>query len=263
MTDIVENQVVENQVQNAPEPTPSEQEARTQGWVPKEEFTGDEKQWIDADEFVRRKPLFDKIDRQNRELKEVKKTLEQLSAHHAKVRETEYERALASLKAQKAAAYEEGDANKIVEIDEQIIDVKDQQKAHKAEQAAQAQQEARALHPEFEAWTNRNSWYVQNPVMKAAADTIGLQLAQKGMDREQILKEVEKQIKAEFPHKFNNPNREKPGAVEAASPKGTKTKADFAPSDWERQVAKRFVRQGVFKSEAEYYKQLEELNGKS
>jgi hypothetical protein len=269
MTDQVVDQQVENQVQNAPEPSPVELEARNQGWVPKEEFTGDEKQWIDADEFVRRKPLFEKIDRQNRELKEVKKALDQLTAHHAKVKEVEYERALAALKAQKAAAFEEGDAAKIVEIDEQIADTKEEQKAFKAEATRQAQAEARAIHPEFEAWTKRNSWYTADPIMKAAADAIGIQLAQaatakgEAPDREAILKGVETKIKAEFPHKFRNPNREKPGAVESASPKGTKSDTDYSPSDFERQVAKRFVRQGVFKTEAEYYKQLKDMNGKS
>jgi hypothetical protein len=263
MTDAVTTEVVLDKPADAPiEPTPVEQDARTQGWVPKEDFTGDEALWIDAAEFVRRRPLFDKIDRQNRELKEVRKTLDQLAAHHAQVRELEYKRALADLKTQKATAFEEGDASRIVEIDDQIDAVKEQQKAHKVEQAQAVQREAAQVHPEFEAWTNRNTWYESNPIMKAAADTIGRDLAGK-MDRAEVLKEVEKRIRQEFPHKFTNPNREKPGAVESTSPKGKKSDVDYSPSDFERQVAKRFVRQGVFKNEDEYYKQLKQLNGKS
>ena len=49
-------------------PVPVEATARTQGWKPKEEFTGDPALWVDAKEFVGRAPLFDKIKGQSKEL---------------------------------------------------------------------------------------------------------------------------------------------------------------------------------------------------
>ena len=54
-----ENQNLE---QEAPELSPIEQKAIQMGWRPKEQFEGDEEEFIDAKEFVRRQPLFDRIE---------------------------------------------------------------------------------------------------------------------------------------------------------------------------------------------------------
>ncbi len=241
------------------EPTANEVEARSSGWVPKEEYQGEENKWVDADEFVRRGPLFEKINTQNRELKEVKKALAQLATHHASVRETEYKRALDDLKAQKRDAFTEGDPDKIIDIDDKILEVKEAQKAFKDEQLTEASREAKEIHPEFEAWINKNTWYTSNTLMKAAADALGTELAGKGFTPSQVLIEVEKQIKAEFKHKFTNPNREKPNPVEGTG-KGVGGRSAYSPSGMERQIAERFVRQGVFKSVDDYYAELKKDN---
>lgn len=88
-------------VATPPEVSPVEEKARDLGWKPKEEFHGDEEQFIDAGEFLRRKPLFDKIEHMGKELKETKKVLNLLQSHHSKVKETEYNRALAELKSER------------------------------------------------------------------------------------------------------------------------------------------------------------------
>ena len=56
------------------EPSDIEQRAMDLGWRPKEDFEGDEATFIDAAEFVRRQPLFDKIESMGRELKETKRS---------------------------------------------------------------------------------------------------------------------------------------------------------------------------------------------
>lgn len=260
------DQVVDQQAvaEDTPEPTAVELEAREQGWIPKEEYDGDEHRWIPADEFVRRKPLFDKIEKQRRELDKLKESVGILADHNTKIKEHEYNRALATLRAQKKDAFLEGDADKIVTIDEQIDQVKDQQKQFTTQQAQAVKQEATAIHPEFEDWTNKNSWYVNNRPMKAFADEIGKELAAKGGRTPlQILQEVEKQVKAEFPTKFVNQNRQKPGAVEGAGKGNGRNSDTYTPSDMERRVAKKLVEAGAFKTEAEYYKDLQKLNGKS
>lgn len=238
------------------EASANEVEARTAGWVPKEEYNGDENKWVDADEFVRRGPLFEKINLQNRELKEVKKTLAQLAAHHAQVKEVAYKDALATLKAQKREAFTDGDPDKIIAIDEKIDEIKAEQRNFEYTRAQEAktavQQE---VHPEFESWTNRNPWYNNSLPMRAFADALGVELRAKGLTPTNVLKEVEKQVREEFPKKFQNPNREKPGTVEGAS-KGSGSKAEsYDMTDLERDVMRRFVRQGVM-SEKEYIAEL-------
>jgi hypothetical protein len=73
--------------------TKIQQQAMEQGWVPKEEFQGDEETFIDAAEFVRRGELFGKIEHQNREMKLLRQSLEALKQHHSKTKEVEYQRA--------------------------------------------------------------------------------------------------------------------------------------------------------------------------
>lgn len=258
MTDQVTNDQPTEQVQ---EINPVEQEARASGWVPKEEYQGDENKWVDAAEFVRRGPLFEKINASNREIKELKKALDQLSAHHRKVKETSFQEALAALREEKKAAYVEGDPDKIVEIDDKIADIKDQQKAYAAAQAAEAaktvQQE---IHPTFQNWVARNTWYNTSEPMRAYADALGKKLHQSGLTPDEVLKQVEAQVKEEFPNKFRNANRDKAPAVEGASTAGKSGGARYNLTAEERMIMERFVRQKVM-TEEQYIAELKKVKG--
>lgn len=259
MSDNVD-QVVEPQV-NETQVDPVETEARASGWVPKDEFHGDPNKWVDAGEFVRRAPLFQKIDAQGQELKNLRKGLEALKAHHAQVRETEYKRALEELKAAKKQAYIDGEVDEIVEIDEKIDAVKTEQTKFKQEQAASVT-EPEVVHPEFAAWNKRNTWYNESKPMRAFADALGLELRATGMSPTEVLRQVEIKIKEEFPNKFRNPNRDKPGAVEAggkSSPsKGNSGEASL--TDEERRIMNTFVRTGVMTKE-QYIADLKKVKG--
>jgi hypothetical protein len=244
MTDQVDNQ---DNTASAPEPTQNEVEARQSGWVPKEEFQGDENKWVDADEFVRRGPLFKKIDIQTRELKEVKKALDQLKIHHASVKETAYKEALEALKAEKKAAYIDGDPDKIIELDDRIAEVKEEKRRFDIQRAEEVKQVAtQELNPEFVAWTSRNTWYDNSKPMRAFADALGVELHANGMSPSQVLREVERQVKEEFPNKFRNANRDKAPTVEGASKGGGKSNSGgFELSAMEKSIMERFVRQKI------------------
>lgn len=258
-----ENQVVDNEVvQN--EVDPVEVEARASGWVPKEEFHGDAHKWVDAGEFVRRAPLFQKIDLQTREMKELRRGLDELKQHHARVRETEYARAVTELKQAKKDAFVDGDPDKIVEIEDKLEAVKDAQRKFAVEQAQAA---ARAttpevIHPEFAAWTKRNTWYDNSKPMRAFADALGIELRAGGMSPSEVLKQVEIQVKEEFPNKFRNPNRDKPGSVEGTSKGGGKSSGsgEAGLSDDERRIMNTFVRTGVMTKE-QYIAELKKVKG--
>lgn len=258
MTDQVDQDVN----QEVHEPSANEVEARTAGWVPKEEYNGDENKWVDADEFVRRGPLFEKINSTTRELKEVRKALDQLKAHHSTVKETAYKEALADLKAQKREAFIDGDPDKIIDIDDQIAAVKEQQRAFDATRKVEVEQAATGeIHPEFAAWTSRNTWYNTSKPMKAYADALGIDLRESGLSPTEVLKRVEIEVKKEFPQKFHNPNRDKASAVEGVGKGGGKTNGGGdGLTELERNIMERFVRQNVMTREqykAELKKQKE------
>ena len=246
-----------NPPEDKPQLSAAEQQAMEQGWVPQEEWEGDPEQWRPAKEFLDRGELFKKIEDQNRTIKEFKRALDDLKGHHAKTRETEYARAIQALKAQKIAALEEGDAAAVVKLDDQIDLVKDEQS--KLKQAANEPQQVEP-NPEFTNWVDKNKWYETSQPMRAYADALGRDLAYKGLSPSEVLKEVERQVRDEFPQKFRNANRDKPGAVEGSTNKGGKTGGDVVLSDEERRVMQRFVRTGVM-TEKEYMSELKRIKG--
>jgi hypothetical protein len=238
--------------------SPVQQEALEQGWVPKDQFDGDPEKFVDAGEFLRRGELFRKIESQSKEMKELRKALNELAKHNANVRKVEYERAVQSLKAEKKQALAEGDADKVVEIDDRIDLVKDQQK----QLQSQVIQESipQEVHPELKNWMNKNPWYESNRSMRGWADARGIELAEAGKSPTEVLKALEAEVKDRFKEKFHNPNRDKAGAVEGNLPRGRTKEADYELSDVEKTVMKTLVDGGHITKD-EYIKQLKAVKG--
>lgn len=227
--------------------TEIEQRAMEQGWVPEDQYQGTGK-WRDAEEFLDRGELFTKIDESTRRAKNAEKTVEELRKHLNTVRETEFKKALAQLKAEKAAAVAEGDGAKVVEIDEEIAEAREQYK--EAEKAATTNLVDDTPHPQFVAWANRNSWYKSDKAMQIYANTVGQEMVAAGeTNPARVLEEIERRVKKEFAHKFVNPNRGKPGAVETGNGKGSVRKDNFQLSEDETKAMKRFVRAGILTEE--------------
>lgn len=237
-----------------------ELKAREMGWKPAEDYD-DPDHFIDAEEFVRRKPLFDKIDSVNRELKETKKALRALQDHHAKVREAEYSRALAELKDKKKQILADGDADALIEIDEQIMDLKAEEKVAKTTQA----EEANKPHPNFINWVNKNAWYAQDAELRAFADAIGISYARENQEKspDEVLDYVARRVKQTFKDKFRNQNQTKASAVEGSSGTARRNSShedDFELSDEERKIMNTFVRSNVMSKE-EYIAELKRVKG--
>jgi hypothetical protein len=241
------------------EHSPTELKAIESGWVPKEDFQGDEHKWVEAGEFLRRGELFKKIEDQGKQLKDVRSALNEMKKLNSQIQEVEYKRALDTLKAQKKAALEDGDADAVIAADDRIDMVKEQQKEMQR-QSPVAQSDEGSEHPEFVAWTEQNNWYKSSTPMKAFADALGQELARAGNSPSEVLKKVAAEVRKEFPNKFRNPNQDKAGAVEGGAGRGVSTSGKFTLSDEERSVMNKFVRQGVM-TEKEYVEQLKKVRG--
>jgi len=244
--------------EQAPDVNPIEAQAREQGWTPKEEFEANPdnagKKWRDAEEFVDRGELFSKIDELSRKYKNTQKTLDQLNDHHKKVKDAEYQRALATLKAQKKEALEEGDADALIEIDDRIADVKAAQKVERTTQAD--------LPEELEQWIGKNQWYETDKEMAEDADAIGIGYKAKNpsLSPADVLSHVEKQIKKLYPEKFTNPNRPKAG-VESPSTRGTSKSSSYQLTEDQERVVRNFERNGIM-TRKEYIAELKALEAK-
>lgn len=245
-----------------PQVSDIEQRALEMGWRPKEEFDGDEVDFIDAKEFVRRKPLFEKIEQQNRELKGVRKALDALKEHYGKVQETEYKRALHDLKEAQKKAMVDGDVEKYHELGEAKERIEQEAANFKQEHDAIEVQEPSAPHPQFAAWVNRNPWYQAAPHMRVFADQVGLKLAGQGYSPAEVLKLVEAEVRKEFPQKFNNPRKSEPGAVEGKRPAGQGKAASekIELTEMETQIMNTLVRGGHITKE-KYIADLKKAKG--
>jgi type II secretory pathway component PulM len=234
------------QEEQVPEADPIEQRALEMGWRPKEEFDGDEVDFIDAKEFVRRKPLFEKIEHQSRELKAVRKALDAFKQHYTTVQKTEYEKALRDVKAAQKQALTDGDLDKYHALGE----AKDQvelEARQALEAAEQIQVENPATpHPAFAQWVSRNPWYASQQHMRVYADEVGVRLAQAGVSPEEVLKQVEIEVRKEFPTKFRNPKKDDAPSVEGKSQTrgGSKASDNVELNDQERQIMNTLVRGG-------------------
>lgn len=219
-----------------------EAEARDMGWMGREKFKGDEKDFIDAAEFVRRGKEFVPFLRANNrklegEVQGLKKTLEKFAAHHSKTEERAYARALADLETRQAEAVEANDGAAVKEITKEIVDL-NKEAAGKGKTAADEPDTS-----VVDDWRADNPWYDKDEALQAAAYGIAEKIKGDFPDQAKQLAEVTRRIKAAFPEKFTNPRRTQAAAVEGvqAGGKGAgKTYSDL-PAD-AKKMCDEFVR---------------------
>src|SRR5690554_7872209 len=116
---VVETEQGQAPVIDAPETheiDPVESKAREMGWRPKEEYDGDPETWVDAKEYVGRKPLYDEIHKTRKQVKKLERLQNEITQYVKKVEEVAYKKALADLKAQRKEAIAEADPDKVEEI---------------------------------------------------------------------------------------------------------------------------------------------------
>lgn len=244
--------------ESAPQVNETENQAREQGWVPKEEWSGEGK-WRDAESFLDRGELYQKISSQRKKLQELERNQQAFNSHLSVVREAEYKRALATLRTEKKAALIDGDPDKLIDVDEKIRAVEREQLAINQ---PQVQPEQVAVAEQFNEWRTKNTWY-DNPEtdhLKAYADAEGIKLAKSGMPPEEVLKNVEALVRRKFSEKFINPNRSKAGAVESGAGKGGSQKESYALTDSERNVMNRLIKSGTMTKE-QYIADLKAVKG--
>lgn len=243
------------------EANPVELRAKDMGWRPLEEFNGDEVDFIDAKEFIRRQPLFDKIEHQSKSLKNVTKALEAMKTHYTRVEEAAAQKALATLKAQRKQALSEGDGDSFEVFDDEIKKTETQLDAITQSKNVPIVEEP-VNHPEWQAFNSRNPWYSTEDHMKLYADKVGSKLAQQGVSPTDVLKQVEVAVRKEFPNKFRNPNKnDAPDVNSVRNQPSRKRDESVDLSDQERKIMNTLVSQGVMTKE-KYLADLKQIKSR-
>jgi hypothetical protein len=254
------------------------QEAMEQGWRPEEEWEGNPDDWVDYKEFLYRGQLMDRISSESKQRKALQKKLDKfevafkkLGEHNKKMLAKQKENLLADLKAERLALLEENDVRGAAELEDRIDDVKamdteaddlydldteeeeqgDQQPQYTAEQAEVVK-----------GWVEKNPWFLQDKRMQRTVDGIAEEYQEKhGFDDvEGMLAYVDREIRKEFPHKFN---KNKPAMFNKPSGRGKKpakkakfTEKDLSPEQLD--IARTYEQMGV-QSIQEYVNDLAQL----
>lgn len=209
--------------EKALELSPMEARASEQGWKPKEVWVaegGDADEWRDARSFLDRGELLNRISTQNKEMKELRKELKAFAEHNKQLAATKFKEKMESLKEEKMAALEAGDAKRVVELDEQIDTTRDAMAANKADlEASKVAPAAGEIPPEFQRWMDNNSWYGQDAEMREFADQVGTAYAKANRTKSpgEVLKYVEQRVRKAYGEKFSNAKRTEPNTVESGS----------------------------------------------
>lgn len=239
------------------QPSESEVKARRLGWLPQEEFQGNPEQWRDADSFLKRgeeihgfmkadiEKLHTTVAQRDRELQELRASMEEFRKFHNETAERAYKRAIDELKQLKAEAVNQGDGSRVVELDDEIAQLKEAQKKPVIEEKKAAPAPSR----EYEDWLPQNRWFVEDAELNQLAESFGevLMLKHPELKGKAFLDEITKRVKRAAPEKFENPNRNF-AAVSGNGdnrPAAKKTKKSYeALPDEAKRECDNFVRKG-------------------
>lgn len=238
----------------------AEATATKRGWVPKEDFTGDPSKWVDAATFVERGNNFaSNLQKELRsvkaELANFKGTAEAFKKFHKEAmdgKQKELDSAMKQLKAQHREAIRDGDDDAADALEGRMDVIQKAKTDLTKELEVQPKEEAPApgLTPELKAWVEEgdNGWFETDIPMQKYALAIAEELVKNGetLRGRPFLDKVAAQVRADFPAKFGNARRNRPGSAEGGSgavKTGPGRTAKDLP-DEDRELMKQFVKEG-------------------
>jgi hypothetical protein len=248
---------------------PIDEAARAQGWVPQEEWDGDPTQWRDAQVFLERGEYFKTMGTQRKQIDKLNAMVEKMATIQVKTRDDERQRVLKELSQQKYAAMEEGEFNKVVDIDSEM----DKLRAEPAMAVPNVpgQTEDQYTQDKIANYIDNNQWYRTNSDMRQYADSIavGFRNSNPQSTIDDVLEYTDSEIKIRYPEQFG---KQVPSASPVAStkrttkpsPNGTqkkKTLDDLPASsrDMYAQIGQSFVDAGAVDSIDEYVAELDKI----
>lgn len=254
------------------------------GWRPPDEFKGNEENFRDPAEWVKRteeyvpfiktqmKGLEEKVGNLEKENQTLKQTIEATQGEikekdrvmkkvldaHDNISKREYENALTTIRKQQREAVENSDG----EAWEKLEAEKDNLKAPETIAPKEPSGTPDAP-PEFVEWKKENTWFDEEIKDPLSSYAVGIQehLLRSGYKGKDLLNKITEEVKLRFPDKFENPNRNNPGDVDSGSTSGAGdtnlNKQTYAnlPED-AKAACKSLVKQGIITKEQyvkEYY----------
>lgn len=149
------------------------------------------KEFVSAEEFIARKPIYDEISKLKRTIKSQSKAFESFQSHHNQTIRRMEEQKAKELRKAREAALDIGDIDKVRELDKEI----DSQVITKAPVTTTSDNDIA-----FEEFVERNSWYENDLEMRGAAIELGRTIANSGktLPPEEFYGLIEKKIKERY-----------------------------------------------------------------
>jgi len=254
------NENQESQIQT----NPHEEQARSLGWQPKDEFQGNPEDWRSAKDFIERGEMIGRIRSQSQKIQNIENALKHVTTQNANVYANGYKQAISDLKAQRRAALEDGNVVLADDISQQI----DATKAEAARAVATAVAPVRNLDagpdPEHAPWLAQNPWYDNVPTMRRFADAAAIEFVQANAGKvtpAQVRRFISELVRNEFPHRFPkgapNPDGEGRGNRGVGPGDQRLSKIESSMTDEQRTIMKTIMRSAGM-TKAEYLKQYSE-----
>jgi hypothetical protein len=189
--------------------TTVEERATAMGWLPKEEFKGDESNWRPAEEFLDRGEnimpiLKERLGKMEKNLEEVTGRLEaktqsltKFAAFHKGTYKRAYDNAYKEIEKQKLAAVEAGNTEMYKDAQQREHDLNTEQ----AEMEKTTAEEEGPI-PEFVEFQKNNEWFQKDVAMTAYIEAIMPGVAQTAQNDTDFFAKLEHAARLEFPHKF-------------------------------------------------------------
>ena len=247
-----------------------EVKAKESGWMPEEEWKAagkDVSKWRPAKEYVDRGELLSEIERIKQELKQTTGALGSLKQHHLRVRDSAYQEAYKTLKKEMEAAKRNEDVTKVMDLKDEMEELKKKETAEKAE--LNKVPSGPSIAPEFVEWHSQNAWYKLNgkDAMSVYAASQADDFVREKLDRgekysnKDVYEFVDKRMREEFPEKFRNAKREEAPKVEGGGGEGRPSKGTsrVTLTDLEEKICRDLVKTGVMTRE-QYIKDLEKYD---
>lgn len=254
MTDEVKQEAPE-QVQEV-QLSEVEIQAMEHGWKPKEQFDESSgKKWRSAEEFMDRKSLFDKIEEQHKRIRTMEQGLKSFAEYNSKIEKSAYDRALADLKAARKEAIRNEDLLQADEIQDKIDSLKERQpEVPKLPEPVEIPEPVRQ-------WREKNSWYEKDKVMTNFADGLGNRLIAQGVPPSEVLVQVEREVRENFPEKFRNPNKSNAPQMETGNKKPNSATDAFRLTEEEDRIITNMIRAGAPIKREDYIAQIKKTRG--
>lgn len=267
--------------------------AREMGWVPKEEFRGDQSKWVDASLYVERgENVLPIVQSQNRNLRsevstlrnqlaeaqrreeEIKQSVLELQQFSTEISKDRMKQNRSTIAQRIKAAREAGDVELELELQEELNQSKEntQPPVVKTTPATPPRTAAPQVSPAQQAWMSQNPWFGQpdharqtNYAIAVAQDLVRANPAL--ANTPELFSQVDSEVRAVFSPQTRSTSKVEGGNGSSRSPAGSgeekgKSFADL-PADAQavaRKQVSRFVGKGkLFSDEAAWFKHYTKL----